>query len=402
MRQRLLTSATCALILVAGTLGSATAAWKAQTSYYASSAVTGAREPINLIVASRVQSGLTSGIVQVIDAYESLGDEGGPYWFNNNTCNDLTMGFNGSGQIHSMSTDDGTAFDKGGFSHCGDGERNHWRAWMETDQVVGGVSARDNVYMAASLEQIYGQPTFDNANNAVGNCPTSLMHCLTRQSFNWGRDGYGLVGTDRSAWTDLAVGWSRTHGHAAYGYLTTLNPAPTDWIWQGLAWFKSDGKAAILEDAYDITAWSADPGTVSASSTYLTFTPNRAFDGTSNFNEFTNSSRWQSSGTAPQWLRIDLLANNPGFPYDTAQVVSGTWNTTTGLYDNTLRSFRIQVSDNLLSWTTVGTVSNLPDHNGVVMVNVGSRSNRYVRLYVDAVNGGGRASVFTLKLLRRP
>lgn len=383
---------TAALSLVAMTIGATQAGFLAQPSYYATKS--GANiEPINVIVAERTKFNGTSNT----DLENTLTWSGG--WFKQTNCYDPLVTFQGSGITSTWSTDNGTARDPFPFIGCGNGERNHFRAFGYIDQWIGDWF-RDTLYVAASLETVAGTNRYDGANNLQGVCgqfagSEGAVHCLTRNAFDWGRDGYAPVPNDKGVWPAILSSWSHANGYALYGYMTTLNPAPTAWIWQAGAWFRGDGRAGIVEDGLNLA--QGRPATAS-SQLNASYPPAYAVDDPGNNNDFNNNSRWVSSATMPaggHWLKVDL-----GSPpvYDTVQVTSGWWNGSA--LTNPLRDFRIQVSSDNVNWTTVGTATGMT--GAVITMGIGTRQSRWIRLVATAINGDTTARVFTFKVMQRP
>lgn len=403
---RLLSVVAIAAGLLVVSAAVALAGWQAQSSYYGVYQGVNS-EPISIIVSERGE-----GSPAVYGPEETRVKEAfGGHWYDNYGCFNPLVKFHGDLVTLSLSTDNGTTFDYGPFVGCGDGERNHLRAWRKVDQLEsqGGLpfDYRRTVYIAPSLETLYGHTVYDNNNQSVGICPTGAPlepHCLTRKAFVWGRDGYFSQPNDRSAWWDIQYGWTNKHGWPQYGYWVNLSPPPTAFIFQGLAWFAGDGWAGIIEDSWD-RATAANAIYSSSSKNSFASGPEKAFDGTQDGNDFNAASRWLSNYSVgpPHWLQVEL-PNQDGEGhvkwYDSVQVVSGVW--ISGAYSQTLESFTIQVSEDGNAWIPVATANDLPDGNGVVVLNFSPRTEPFVRLLVSETHAGDRAMVYTFKVFRRP
>ncbi len=401
-----MTVLTSASLFAAGIAGPVAGAYMEQDSYIAESFVTGGQEPINIIVTETENYYWSDTLWERVrlayldDINENPGT-GKPTWYHN-PCFDVTMALGGywagyvaEGSLSTDNGDDGNVFP---FVDCGSGDRNHFRAYGPAqDKTVFAYDRRQTLYLSASLETIEGEPVYDMNGTYVGDC-VDEVHCLTRSSFDMGRDGYSGIPSGILA---LSRGWIERYGWPFHQYFVELDPPPTDWIEQGLAVFRGDGHAFVIEASWDLayelgmdyTASSEASGAPAA----------LAFDGTSEGKDLDNDSRWQSADTeGPHWLMVDL--GDPLFEdeaYDHVQIVNGAFSTTTG-YTDTIRDWSFQVSTNGTSWTTVASATDEPDGTGVIQFSVGERTERYARVLINEVNGTDQASIFALKLFRRP
>jgi hypothetical protein len=147
---------------------------------------------------------------------------------------------------------------------------------------------------------------------------------------------------------------SLTEGSETFSITLTGSPLGTP----------STAVVTIVDNESPVLLSQGQPAT--ASSTYSTYTPDKAVDGiTNNF--------WNSGGRAPRWIYVDLgsvrsltevkVLAGPGTPAGTT-------------------FYNVDVSNNASSWTTVATASN--GSATTFTSSSVSTSARYVRIYVTS------------------
>lgn len=112
-------------------------------------------------------------------------------------------------------------------------------------------------------------------------------------------------------------------------------------------------------------------------------TASNAFD--SNY-----SSKWLSSSSDPQWVRVDL-----GTSYNINRVVLK-WDLAKA------KDYKIQVSSNASTWTDVVTVTNRPDGNCLDDKVFTTASARYVRMYGTKRNTTGGYALYDFAVYQDP
>lgn len=96
------------------------------------------------------------------------------------------------------------------------------------------------------------------------------------------------------------------------------------------------------------------------------------------------SSRWWARSTSTQWLQVDL-----GNSYNLNRVVIN-W------YSDYARAYRVQVSGNGTTWTTVKDVTN--GRGGREEQSLTSTSARFVRIECRTANGSNGFAITELEI----